>query len=353
VNLLANIFESSKRQGNIIKNEDVLNYEYVPKILPFREGQVQEIAESIKPMLDERKGTNLFIFGAPGIGKTASIKWVLRELDEHTDEIIPLYVNCWNLKTKYFIFMEMANKLKISFIAGKSAEHVLQQLVYRLKDKKIVFVFDEVDKAEDSDFLYQIIESFPKSTILLASNVRDYTINMDPRIKSRMMIRSLEFKPYTISEINKILSERVKFALKSDVLDPSLIKQISNVTYNKGDIRVGLFILREAAKAAESKSKKRIEEGDVLAILRELENATTTLADEERLTKDESMILDVIKEFGNDVAGTIYEHYAKKGGLLSYRSFKRYIERLVNLGILKSESTSAGFRGQSSRISIV
>jgi cell division control protein 6 len=223
---MPNIFESSKRQGNIIKNEDVLNYEYVPKILPFREGQVQEIAESIKPMLEERKGTNLFIFGAPGIGKTASIKWVLRELDEHTDEIIPLYVNCWNLKTKYFIFMEMANKLKISFIAGKSAEHVLQQLVYRLKDKKIVFVFDEVDKAEDSDFLYQIIESFPKSTILLASNVRDYTINMDPRIKSRMMIRSLEFKPYTISEINKILSERVKIALKSDVLDPSLIKQI-------------------------------------------------------------------------------------------------------------------------------
>ncbi len=84
-----NIFEGEKKTGKIIRNEEALTFEYVPKLLPHREGQVEEIANSIKPMLNGAKGTNLFITGAPGIGKTASLKWVLRELGEHTDEVLP------------------------------------------------------------------------------------------------------------------------------------------------------------------------------------------------------------------------------------------------------------------------
>lgn len=347
---MSNIFESQKKSGSIIKNEDVLNYEYVPKILPFREGQTQEIANSIKPMLNNQKGTNLFISGASGIGKTASIKWVLRELGEHTDEIIPFYVNCWNLKTKYFIFLEMANQLKLSFTTGKSAEHILHQVEYKLKDKNAVFVFDEVDKAEDSDFLYQIIEKFPKSTILLLSNARDYTLRMDSRIKSRIMLRNLEYKPYTISEINKILTERVKLAIKQDAINPSFVKQIANVTYNKGDVRVGLFILREAAKSAEAKNRKQVQEDDVLGILRELESAK--IGDEENLNKDESLIVECVKEKSDGVAGDVYSLYTGRGGSMSYRSFKRYVERLVKLGLLKTETTGAGFKGKSTIISL-
>ena len=86
-------------------------------------------------MFSNQKGTNLFITGAPGIGKTASLKWVLRELSEHTDEVIPLYVNCWNSRTKYFIFLDMANQLNLSFTAGKSAEHLLQQIEYILRTR--------------------------------------------------------------------------------------------------------------------------------------------------------------------------------------------------------------------------
>ena len=77
--LLASIFENEKKTSSVIKNDEVLSYDYLPKILPYREGQIQEIALSIKPLIGGQRGTNLFVFGAPGIGKTASIKWVLRE----------------------------------------------------------------------------------------------------------------------------------------------------------------------------------------------------------------------------------------------------------------------------------
>jgi len=52
------IFDVGKK-SDIIKNEDAFSYEFVPKVLPYRENQIQEIANAIKPLLYERKGSNL------------------------------------------------------------------------------------------------------------------------------------------------------------------------------------------------------------------------------------------------------------------------------------------------------
>ncbi len=332
---------------SVIKNEEVLNYDYIPKILPYRENQIQEIANSIKPMLNERSGSNLFIHGAPGIGKTASIKWVLRELSETTDDVIPIYVNCWNLKTKYFIFSEMANQLKISFRAGKSAEHILRQVVYKLRGKRAVFVFDEIDKIDDPDFLYQIVSTFPKSCIHLISNKFDYVVRIDARIKSRLMLRNMEFKPYSLNEVYGILKERAKLALKKDTIETQLLKQIANITFNKKDVRVGLYLLRESAKIAEQENKRKITKEHVK---KAIENVLDKKPEEEKLNKDENLILDIVKVHNGEVAGPLYEIYKKRGGELSYKSFKRYVNNLEKLGLLKLELTGGGFKGKSTRI---
>ncbi|MCD6575992.1 MAG: AAA family ATPase [Nanoarchaeota archaeon] len=340
------IFDIDKT-ANIIKNEEILSYDYVPKVLPYRENQIQEIANSIKPMLYERSGRNLFIYGAPGIGKTASIKWVLRELSENTDEVIPIYVNCWNLKTKYFIFSEMANQLKISFTAGKSAEHILQQIIYKLKNKRAVFVFDEIDKIDDSDFLYQIVSTFPTSSIHLISNNFEYVTKIDSRIRSRLMLKHIEFKPYSLNEIYGILKERVRLALRKDAIDTSLLKQIANITYNKGDVRVGLYLIRESAKLAEQEGKRKVSKEH---IKKAMENVLDKTLEEEKLNKDEMLIVEIVKEHDGEVSGKLYEIYKKKGGELSYKSFKRYTKNLEKLGLLRLELTAGGFKGKSTRI---
>ena len=334
---------------SIIKNDDILNYDYLPKILPHRENQIQAIADAIKPMLADRSGSNLFIHGAPGIGKTASIRWVLRELSETTDEIIPLYVNCWNLKSKYFIFAEIANNLKISFTAGKSAEHILQQIIFKLKNKKAAFVFDEIDKIDEPDFLYQIVSTFPASSIHLISNRFDYAAKLDPRIKSRLTLSGLEFKPYSADEIYKILTERVKIALRKDSFPPPLLKQIANITFNKGDLRIGLHLLRESSKIAEKSGKIKIDKEHVK---KAIETVLDRKPEEEQLNKDENLILEIVKKNNGGISGKLFESYQKVGGELSYKSFKRYIKNLERHGILKSELTAGGFKGKSTRISL-
>ena len=344
------IFDT-KKKSSIIKNEEILSYEYVPKLLPYRENQVKEIANSIKPLFEEQKGTNLFIHGAPGIGKTASIRWVLRELNETADDVIPLYINCWNYQTKYFVLSNLAEQLNVTFTSGRGAEHILQQIAFKLKDKKAVFVFDEIDRIEDISFLYQIIEMFPLSCVHLISNTTSWLLRLDPRIKSRLMLRTIEFKPYNIPEINGIIKDRAKLALRADSINPSFLKQISVITHSKKDIRIGLYLLREAAKLADADSRRKIQEKDIRSIIKQLDGIM--IGEEEKLNIDETRILESVKETDGEIASKIFEKYEKKGGKLSYKSFKRYVKRLGRLGLLKLEATGPGFKGKSTKIFLV
>jgi cell division control protein 6 len=80
---------------SLFKNELALDYSFLPKLLPHRENQQKYLATCIKPLLMGKNGRNLFVYGAPGIGKTAALRFILNELEEETEEVIPIYINCW------------------------------------------------------------------------------------------------------------------------------------------------------------------------------------------------------------------------------------------------------------------
>ncbi len=88
------LFDDMLKQGeSLFLNPEVLDFDYQPKLVPFRENHQNFIASCIKPLFQKRNGKNIFISGSPGIGKTVSCKHVLKELEEQTNEIIPIYIN--------------------------------------------------------------------------------------------------------------------------------------------------------------------------------------------------------------------------------------------------------------------
>ena len=80
---------------SLFLDEIALDYDYVPKEIPYREEQQHFIARCISPLLNKKTGRNLFIHGSPGIGKTLACLFVKRELEEKTDDVFTIYVNCW------------------------------------------------------------------------------------------------------------------------------------------------------------------------------------------------------------------------------------------------------------------
>ena len=104
MNLFNNILKSNE---SLITNPIALDYDYQPKLIPYRENQQHHIAACIKPLFQNRNGKNILITGKPGIGKTVCAKHVLRELEEQTEEIIPIFINCWKKDTPYKIVIEI------------------------------------------------------------------------------------------------------------------------------------------------------------------------------------------------------------------------------------------------------
>ena len=95
--------------------------------------------------------------------------------------------------------------------------------------KPIVVAFDEIDKVEDFDFLYSILNDIYKKSIFLITNYKEWLDKLEDRIKSRLMPEIIEFKPYDEKETSEILKQRTMYAFLPGVLDDAAFELISKI----------------------------------------------------------------------------------------------------------------------------
>ncbi len=329
----------------LFADESLLDYDYVPEEMPERDAEITEIAESIKPLFSERKAGNLFIFGNPGVGKTASVNFVFNELRKTGGDIIPIYINCWNNQTTHTIALELARIAGLLYPPkGVPTEEIVKSALAKLKEKKgLVICLDEVDRLKDADILYLLINELSNAGLILITNHAEWKEYIEPRLASRLNLRNLEFKDYTEKEMYEILSRRAKMALRPGVIDSEMIKMIASGAGS--DVRKGMALLIETARLAEKDASKKI-------LKKHVEEAMSKLKDKVmlELSDEEKKVYDAIKENNGAVSGKIYEVYLENGGKLSMRSFRRYVKSLEKLGIIIAEQTGEGFQGKSRRL---
>ncbi|MBD3361666.1 AAA family ATPase [Candidatus Woesearchaeota archaeon] len=319
-------------EERLITNEYALDYEFIPKLLPFREEKQKQIVNSIKPLLSERNGRNLFVYGAPGIGKTAAARWVLRDLEENTEGVIPIYVNCWQKNTSYKIFLDICEQMGYKFLQNKKTTELFRIIQKDLNTKAAAFIFDEIDKIEDFEFLYTLLNEIYHKSIILITNHKEILTDMEERIKSRLMPESLEFKPYNADETYEIIKQRARLAIVEGALTEEALGLIVDSATQKQDIRTGIHLLRESTRIAEDESSKKIN-------IRHAEKAITKLEDfqikkSSDLEEDTRFILSAIKENSEKKIGDIFNEYKQKGGVSAYKTFQRKVEKLNKLGFI-------------------
>ncbi len=334
-----------KDEESLFRDEIALDFDFIPDIIKFRENEQQYVATCIKPLFQKRNGKSLIITGKPGIGKTAAVKKIFEELKNETDNIVPIYVNCWKKDSPHKIALEICNTLSYRFTQNKTTEELLKEITNILNKKEAVFCFDEIDKLDDNSILYTLTEDINRKTILLITNYKEFTNKLDQRIKSRLMPENLEFKPYTHKETKEILKQRIEYAFVPNIFDQEAVNIITEKTSELEDIRSGLFLLREAGNIAESKAKKQITTEHANTAINKLKD----FKEAPQLSENEKEILNLIKQNSGKSSKTIYELYDKKEQL-SYRNFSRKIERLEKKDLISKEEIYDG--GRSSIIKV-
>ncbi len=328
---------------SLIRNEEALDYEFLPKILPYREQEQRYLATCIKPIFHNRSGRNLLIHGPPGIGKTAATRFVLRDLEEETDQIYTIHINCWQKNTTYKVMLEICDIIGYKFTQNKKTTELFNVAASIINKSGAVFVFDEIDKAEDFDFLYFVLEEIYHKAIFLITNYKSWLVELDERIKSRLTPELVEFKQYNEQETKGILKDRLRYAFPEGVWEDEAFNLIAKKTAQLKDIRSGLFLMRESALQAEEKASKRISLEHVKVALKKLEDFT--IKNSAELAADERIILDVVKAHSGSKIGDLYRHYQKNGGAASYKTFQRKIAKLEEGKFINTKKTMGGPEG--------
>ncbi len=334
---------------SLFKNEDVLDTEYVPKLLPHRDMQQKEIARHIAPLLQGRNGTNAFVHGAPGIGKTAAIRWIFRDLQETSDDVDVVYVNCWQRTTTYQVLVEICNELGYAFTQNKRQDELMEIIKGICNKKAAVFCFDEIDKADDLDFLYSILQEIYKRSVIIITNYKEWLSDLEERVKSRLMPAVIEFKPYTMEETKDILKQRMGQAFVPGCWNAEAFDIITTKAAEAGDIRAGLFLMHEAGRMAEDASSKRIlVEHASKAVSRLTE---MSIGKEGDLSEDTRLVLELIKSSGGGKSGDLFKLYKQKGGEGTYKTFTRRVDKLAKAGMIKTSKVLGGAEGSTTQIS--
>jgi len=333
---------------SLFKNDVALDYSFQPKLVPYREKEQRSVAGCIKPLFQEKTGKNAFIFGRPGVGKTVACKHILKELENETDNIIPIYINCWQRNTTYKIILEICEAMDFKFVQNRKTEELFRWAKQSFNKKSVVFVFDEADKLEDLDLLYMILEEIYRKAIIVITNFKDWLAELDERLKSRLMPEVIEFKPYSYDETKGILKQRLEYAFHPNVWGKEPFELIARKAYDMQDIRTGLYLMKESAQIAEDKSSRKI-------ILEHAQHAISKIGEfsikkSSDLETDEQLILDLIKSNSGKKIGDFFKLYQEKGGNLVYKSFQRKIGKLEKNKFIAVEKTAGGEEGNTTII---
>ncbi|MFP4656786.1 MAG: Cdc6/Cdc18 family protein, partial [Candidatus Woesearchaeota archaeon] len=291
---------------------------------------------------------NILVFGPPGVGKTVATKHILKELEDETDEITPVFVNCWQKNSSYKVLTEICEQTGYMFTHNKKTDELFSVVKRMMNKGSAVFVFDEADKLEDLDIIYFILEEIFRKSIVLITNHKEIVLDFDDRIKSRLMPQTLEFRKYNEVETKGILKERLDYAFVPDVWDDDAFEKAVKKTNEISDIRSGLYILKEAGHAAEDRSSKKVTSDDVASAIRKLDEFTIKKKDS--LEDESRFILKVIKNNSGKKIGDIYKTYQKEGGKAVYKTFQRKIAKLADSKFVHLEKSGGGSEGNTTLI---
>jgi len=372
---LDDVFDRFVSCTKVFKDREVLRHDYLPLRLPHREDQIRQLGLTVAPLLKGARGSNIFIYGKTGTGKTAVVKYVLSRLEfkakEFNAPIKLCYVNCRLAGSDYRVFATLCQNLGVQVpFTGLSVGEVFDRFRMGLDMARLLFmvVLDEADaliKMKGDTLLYELTrmnEVLRKSKITLVGISNDLRLKefLDPRVLSSLSGEEMVFRPYDAGELKNILAERARAAFVDGTLTDSALGLCAALAAAEhGDARRALDLLRVAGEVAERKTSSAVTEEHVREAEKHIEHnriveALGNLTLHSKLVTLSIFHLDKASSKGA-ITGEISEVYNELSGELgvaplTQRRLGSLINELDAMGLLNAKVVSMGRYGRTKKI---
>jgi len=361
---MPNIFERKGREAQVFRSESVLYPEHVPVVLPHRDAEIDALVFALKPVSEGKKSQHVFVFGKTGTGKTASVKFVLNELEEFSDRAKGLYLNCFEFNSRHSILSAIANFLKAAVPRrGIATDEVYSKILEMLKksDFAPIVVLDEAeqllaepDEAKVFYDLLRVIEFCDKRFgLIMISNDPALVSRLDERVRSSLHVQDVPFNPYSPQQLKDILRERCKYAFLPGALEEEVLNVAAgHASRLGGDARIAIECVWRAGKEAEKENSQKVS-------LEHLKKAFA-LVDEHPFKKvlpslndSEVLVLRLLCEHDAMLSGGLFKKFLDRSGQkLSLRRFRDIVSKLESLKLVNAPLIEKGMHGKSRLVSL-
>lgn len=245
-----------------------LHVSAIPKSLPCREEEFQDIYNFVESKLIDGTGGCMYISGVPGTGKTATVHEVIRCLQQAAEnDDVPAFefieINGMKLTDPHQAYVQILELLTGQKVTATHAATLLAKLFCTPgpKRKTTVLIVDELDLlwTRKQNVMYNLFDwptqKHSKLIILAIANTMDLPERiMMNRVASRLGLTRMSFQPYTYKQLQQIISSRLN-SVKA--FEEDAIQLVSRkVAALSGDARRCLDICRRATEICEFASQK-------------------------------------------------------------------------------------------------
>lgn len=301
---------------SIITNPEILSENFTPEKLLHREKEQNELLNNLKNF------TSVIVYGNSGIGKTSLVNHAFKSLD---NKILKCYINCAIYQTTYSILKEITPRAK--FIFCRSNYELLKELMREIKQGNLILCLDNFENLKEKDLIKKFL--LLGITLVLITDKEENLLLLPEDVRVKLVRIKLE--QYSIEQTFEILKSRAEKALARWSYSDSLLKKIAEKC--KGNISLGINLLKLAAINAESKNKKTIDESDIP----QTEDCPL------KLSYDEKLLLKFLEEHRSLPASKLFELYVKNSkNPKGERSFRNYMRDLCLKGLVKAIGEKRG-----------
>lgn len=244
--------------------------------LPCREDEFTSIYLNLETAIKEEAGCCIYVSGTPGVGKTATIREVVRELKDISSQGLLndfdfLEINCLKLLTPYSAYEKLWQHIYNRKVTPANAALLLEkyfnddgtEFPESFPRKPLVVLMDELDQivTKTQNVMYNffnwptIVRS--KLIVIAVANTMDLPERvLSNKISSRLGLRRIQFVGYTFEQLGTIIAHRLEMLTKQDRRKVTVSADAAGFASRKvasvsGDARRALAICRRAVEIAE------------------------------------------------------------------------------------------------------
>lgn len=372
------MFDEEMGKESVFKDQSKLSPDHVPEELVHRDEEFRELVQLFKPVLENKASQRVLVSGSVGVGKTALTSRFGEVLEEEAKKrdmnLTYAHVNCRKQGTPQMVLHKLASYFPLSVPKrGFAPQEIMNHIIDHLekKDTYLTITLDELDyfvRQNGPDLLYSLSRSAEESeaenrvSIIATSFSPDFLDLLDEATRSTFMHNLIEMDEYNSQQLYDILEQRVEKAFKPDTVQEDTLDLISNIASRRGDARFALELLWYSGRVANKSEKEKVSPNharraksetnpeirkDVLQDLKKHELLCLLALSRKLKISDKAFALTGDIEESYKIVCEEQEEEPRK-----HVQFLSYIDKLENLGIIDTEESRGGHRGQSQKISI-